>query len=126
MNTPKLYTSHRDDEHGGGKAPTTAHLALQTAKVGEPDALLPIPEGSHLFFIENPRKADTIVECILEKVIFDNHILKEIRLVAYSKSWKTTRRLHLTAAWSGQHVSALNEEGDKTDAHLKSTKTDIK
>lgn len=104
-----LYHSHRDDTHQGGLAPISAHLALQTGKVGDPDGILAIPPGAHLFFIEDPRKASTIIECILEKVIFENGHLKEIRLIAYSKDTRTTRRLHLTAAWSGAHKSALDD-----------------
>lgn len=105
-----LYHSHRDDTKQGGTAPDHAHMALQTGAIGDPEGLLAIPPGAHLFFIKDPRRASTIIECILEKVVFENDQLKEVRLVAYSRDAKTTRRLHLTAAWSGQHVSALDEK----------------
>lgn len=113
------YTSHRDDTHDGGKAPTKAHMALQTGKIGDPAGLLAIPPGAHLFFIEDPRRADTIIECILEKVVFENHHLKEIRLVAYTRSTKSTRRLHLTAAWSGEYRSALDEDKQAAEAAMR-------
>ena len=105
-----LYHSHRNDERSGGEAPTQAHLALQTGQIGEPDALLPIPPGAHLFFISDPRRADGITECILEKVVYENHVLKEIRLVAYTRSTKSTRRLRLVANWEGEYKSGLNPE----------------
>lgn len=108
-----LYVSHRDDTHQGGKAPIQAHMGLQTGRIGDPDGILGIPPGSHVFFIEDPRQADTIIECILEKVIFEDHKLKGITLIAYSKSMKTTRRLHLTAVWTGQHVSALDDPANE-------------
>lgn len=113
-----IYSSHRNDQKSGGDAPTKAHMALQTGAIGDPAGILAIPEGSHLFFIEDPRRADTVIEVILEKVVFDNHHLKEVRMVAFSKSWKTTRRLHLTAAWSGKHVSGLDEQQAQTDQQL--------
>lgn len=112
------YTSHKDPTHGGGTAPRHAHMALQTRAAGEPDWLLAIPEGSHLFFIEDPTKPDTILEVILEKVEFENHIFKGIRAVAYSKSTKTTRRLYLTAAWTGKHVSALDQASNQAADYL--------
>lgn len=114
------YTSHRDDTKGGGKAPIQAHLAT-----GPIDDLTPIPKGAYLYFIEDPRRADTIIQCIVEKVEFENHHLKGVRLVAYSKSWKTTRRLYLTAAWSGEHVSGLDEDQKQTDVKLTEQGVDV-
>lgn len=113
MSLKHAYTSHRNDTKGGAEAPVYAHMAH-----GAMDNLCPIPNGAHMFFIEDPRRADTIIEAIVEKVEYENHVFKGIRLVAYSKSWKTTRRLYLTAAWSGQHVSALDESMKGTDAQL--------
>lgn len=112
------YSSHRDDTRGGGTAPAKAHLALQTGAIGDPAGLLAIPPGAHLFIIEDPRRADTIIEVILEKVEFENHVFKGLRCVAYSKSDKTTRRLYLTAAWTGKHVSGLDEQQKATDVQL--------
>ena len=104
-----LYHSHRNDELSGGTAPTLAHMALQTGRIGDPDALLAIPNGSHLFFVSDPRRADGIVECILEKLVYENHVLKEIRLVAFTRSTKSTRRLTLKAIWSGEYKSGLEQ-----------------
>jgi hypothetical protein len=105
-----MYTSHRDDTKQGGQAPSQPHLALQTGAIGDPDGLLAIPPGAHLFFIENPRRADTIIEVIMEKVVFENHVFKGIRCVAYTKNAKSTRRLTLTAAWEGEYKSGLNAD----------------
>ncbi len=113
-----MYTSHRDDKKGGGDAPVRAHMALQTSAIGDPHGLLAIPEGAHLFFIEDPRRADTIIEVILEKVEFENHVFKGIRCLAYSKSLKTTRRLYLTAAWTGKHVSALDKDTEQVKKQM--------
>jgi len=92
-----IYHSHRNDQHSGGAAPTQAHMALLTGQLGDPDALLPIPEGAHLFFISDPRRADGITECIVSKVVYKDQLLKEIRLVAFTRSTKSTRRLTLKA-----------------------------
>lgn len=107
-----FYTSHRNDEKSGGTAPSQAHMALQTGKVGEPDALLPIPVGAHLFFISDPRRADGITEVILEKVVFENYALKEVRFVAFTRSDKSTRRLTLKAVWEGKYKSGLENEDE--------------
>ncbi len=113
-----LYHSHRNDEHSGGEAPTQAHMALQTGKIGDPDALLAIPEGAHIFFISDPRRADGITECILQKVVYENYILKEIRLVAFSRSAKSTRRLVLRATWDGEYKSGLENDHAALDKKL--------
>ena len=105
-----LYHSHRNDEKDGGEAPTQAHMALLTGLIGDPDALLRIPEGSHLFFISNPRRADGITEVILEKVVFENYALKELRFVAFTRNTKSTRRLTLKAVWEGEYKSGLDGE----------------
>jgi hypothetical protein len=108
-----IYHSHRNDEMSGGTAPTQAHMALQTRAIGEPDALLPIPIGSHLFFISDPRRADGVTEMILEKVVFENGALKEVRLVAFTRSTKSTRRLSLKANWAGEYKSGLENDQSK-------------
>lgn len=108
-----LYTSHRNDERQGGEAPNEPHLALQTGAIGDPTGLLAIPKGSHLFTIENPRRADTITEYILEKVVYENHVLKELRLIAYTKNAKSTRRLRLVASWEGEYKSGLNNPDEQ-------------
>lgn len=113
MSTRVPYTSHRDDTKQGGAAPNQAHLALQTGAIGDPAGLLAIPPGAHLFIIENPRRADTIIEVIVSRVVFDNHVFKGIECVAYTKNAKSTRRLFLTAAWDGEYKSALNAEGQE-------------
>lgn len=108
-----VYSSHRDDARGGDKAPITAHMAT-----GPIDDLTPIPRGAYLYFIEDPTRADTIIQCIVDKVTFKDHKLATIRLVAFSKSWKTTRVLRLTATWEGKHVSGLDEEQKQVDKVL--------
>lgn len=105
-----FYHSHRNDQHSGGEAPSMAHMALQTKAMDgdfDPDALLPIPPGAHLFFISDPRRADGIYEMILEKVVFENNALKEVRLVAFTKDRTSTRRLTLKANWGGTYKSGL-------------------
>ncbi len=118
MSYKPLYTSHRNDEKSGGAAPTQAHMALLTGAMGDPDAILPIPEGAHLFFISDPRRADGVTEMILEKVVFVNNVLKEVRLVAYTRSTKSTRRLRLTATWEGQYSSALDNNKKEIQGKL--------
>lgn len=106
-----LYHSHRNDTKSGGEASTQAHMGLLTGRIGiDPDAILGIPPGSHLFFISDPRRADGITEMILEKVVFENHVLKEVRLVAYTRSTKSTRRLRLVANWEGVYKSGLEQD----------------
>lgn len=110
-----FYTSHRNDQKSGGEAPTQAHMALLTGRIGiDPDAILPIPPGSHLYFISDPRRADGITEMILEKVVYENHVLKEVRLVAFTRSTQSTRRLSLKAVWGGDYKSGL--EGSQGQA----------
>lgn len=106
-----MYISHRDDTKQGGEAPLQPHLGLLTG----PGEITAIPVGAHIFAIENPRRADTITEYLLEKVIYKDHVLTEIRLVAYSKSTKTTRRLRLIASYDGEHVSPLDAETQKAE-----------
>lgn len=105
-----LYSSQRNDERSGGAAPTQAHMALQTSAVGDPAGLLAIPPGAHIFFISDPRRADGITEMILEKVVYDGSVLKEVRLVAFTRSTQSTRRLTLVANWSGQYSSGINPD----------------
>lgn len=118
MSKKPLYISHRDDTHQGGTAPTHAHMALQTGKVGDPAGILQIPEGSHIFIIENPRKANTIFELILEKVVFDNGVPKELRFVAYTKNWKSTRRVVFHANWMGEYQSGLDADQQGAKARM--------
>ena len=115
------YQSHRDDQRQGGTAPTQAHMALLTGQLGDPDALLAIPEGTHLFFISDPRRADGVTEAILQKVVYDNYVLKEIRLVAYSRDRNSTRVLILRANWEGQYKSAVTKELADTQKMLDSS-----
>lgn len=112
------YHSHRNDQHSGDKAPVTAHMALKTGALNDPSAILPIPVGSHLFFIEDPRRANTIIEVILKKVIYENHVFKGIEAVAMSGNWASTRRLFLTAAWDGEYKSALTKDEHAIQAKL--------
>lgn len=113
----KTIVSHRDDKRGGGEAPVYAHLAH-----GPIDNLCPIAArpGDHLFIIEDPRYAASILEVIVEKVIFENHLFKGIRCVAYSKHMGTKRRLFLTAAWEGDYKSALDQENEKVTQQMDS------
>ena len=105
-----LYHSHRDDTKQGGTAPEQAHMALLTGRIGDPDALLAIPKGSHIFFISDPRRADGVQEWILEKVVYNGQVLKELRLVAYSRSTQSTRRMRLVANYEGDYRSGLEAE----------------
>lgn len=123
-NFKPFYSSHRNDEHSGQAAPTTAHMALQTGAVGDASGILAIPEGSHLFFIEDPRRADGIIEVILEKVVFKNHTLKEVRLVAYTRSTKSTRKLRLRADWEGRYESGLEGDQKKAGERMNPTEED--
>lgn len=112
MSNPKapFYGSQRNDNRSGGDAPIEAHLALLTQPMKgdfDPDALLPIPPGAHVFFISDPRRADGVTECILQKVIYEGSLLKEIRLVAYTRSTKSTRILRLMANWEGKYESGV-------------------
>lgn len=116
-----VYSSHRDDQHGGGQAPTKAHMALQTGQVGDADGILAIPPGAHLFFISDPRRADGIMECILEKLVFDGVVLKEIRLVAYTRNTRSTRRLRLVANWEGKYESLTKDMVKDGQAHMDET-----
>lgn len=115
MNKAPLYGSQRNDQRSGGNAPTQAHMALQTGQVGDADGLLAIPPGAHVFFISDPRRADGVTECILEKVVFENQVLKEVRLVAYTRNTKSTRRLTLRATWEGDYKSAVNPDQQGND-----------
>ncbi len=111
----KMAVSHRNDTHSGGEAPRFAHLAHGTL-----DELTPITgqKGDHLFIIEDPKYAASILEVIIEKVVFENHIFKGIRCVAYSRSLNSTRRLFLTAAWEGDYKSALDSENKKVEQQM--------
>lgn len=115
----KMAVTHRNDTHGGGEAPRFAHLAHGTI-----DELCPITgkAGDHLFIIEDPKYAASIIEVIIEKVIFENHIFKGIRCVAYSKAQNSTRRLFLTAAWEGDYKSALDQENTKVEGQMDNLK----
>lgn len=112
-----MVVSHRNDTHGGGEAPRHAHLAH--GKIAE---LCPIGahQGDHLFIIEDPKYAASIIEVIVEKVIFENHIFKGIRCVAYSQATNSTRRLFLTAAWEGDYRSALDQQNTKVEKQMDS------
>lgn len=105
--------------HGEQEAPHRAHMALQTGAIdGDPESLIAIPEGSHLFFIEDPRYAQTIIEVILEKVIYENHIFKGIRCYARGSDGKT-RKLHMMAAWTGEFKSMTESAHKAADEEIK-------
>lgn len=110
-----LYVSQRNDERSGGQAPTQAHMAVQLGQVGDMAGVTPLAVGSHVFFISDPRRADGITECILEKVVFEGSVLKEIRYVAFTRSEKSTRRLVLKAVWEGQYKSGLAPTVEKKE-----------
>lgn len=106
-------------DKGEGRAPMQAHMALQTGSLdGDPDSLLAIPKGATLFFIEDPKIPHTIIQCVLHKVVYENHQFKGLELYAVTSSDKSTRKLYLTAAWVGEFRSSTEAAHKAADAEI--------